>query len=161
MFYLLVFFIAIPFIELMLLLYLADHIGPVWTLGIIVFTGILGASLARWQGWRTYMRIQDELQNQRMPTDSLADAGMILVAGALLLTPGILTDLFGFSLLAPICRRFYRGLAMNWIRKNLKIQTTFHYGGSGDESPDENVVDGHVVRPDGGNPSVIENRDAH
>lgn len=167
--YLIVLFIAIPFIELMLLFYLEDHVGAMWTLGIIVFTGVLGAALARWQGWRTFVRIQDELRNQRMPSDSLADAGMIFVAGALLLTPGILTDLFGFSLLVPVFRRFYRGAIVKWARKKIHIQTTIHRAGSRrharqDEPDDHNIVDGHVVRPGTGkpsatNPSTLENRD--
>ena len=146
MFYLFAIFIAVPFIELILLLSLADRIGAPSTLAVIVFTGILGASLARWQGWKTYQRIHTELTNQRMPTESMADAGMILVAGALLLTPGILTDVFGFSLLIPICRRFYRTIIIKSFRGKFRVQTTV-YGGTARhrDAADTNVVDGHVV----------------
>ena len=146
--YLLVLFIAIPFIELTLLLSLAEHVGAPATLGLIVLTGILGASLARWQGWKTYERINTELQNQRMPGEALADAGMILVAGALLLTPGILTDVFGFSLLVPICRSFYRRLIMKSFRGKFKVHTS-GFGTQTQAPSDPNVVDGHVVRPAG------------
>ena len=116
-------FVCIPFIELAILLKLAS-VTSVWTtLLLVVTTGVIGASLARRQGWNTYIRIQQELAAGRMPTESLLDAAMIFVAGAVLLTPGILTDIFGFSLLVPVCRRIYRQSAGRWIRAHFRVQT--------------------------------------
>ena len=64
-------FVFLPLAELVLLLVLADRLSWQFTLGLVVLTGILGASLARWQGWRTYLRIQDELAAAQIPTEPL------------------------------------------------------------------------------------------
>ena len=78
-----------------------------------------------------------------MPTDSLIDAVMIFVAGALLLTPGILTDIFGLSLLVPICRRFYRSRAKKWFRD--RFQVTSFAGTSDPGFGESKVIDSYVV----------------
>ncbi len=90
---LLLLFIFVPLVELALLLYLADTTSWQLTLGLVVATGVFGTALARSQGWRAWSRIRDELAAGRMPAEPLLDAVLIFVAGALLLTPGILTDL--------------------------------------------------------------------
>ena len=103
-------FIFIPIAELYLLIQLGARIGFAPTLGLIVFTGILGASLARQQGLSTLLRIQNELKHGRPPTDELIEGAMIVVGGIVLLTPGILTDLFGFALMIP---KFRRSIALS------------------------------------------------
>lgn len=106
-------FIFIPIIELYLLIQLGARIGFAPTLGLIVFTGILGASLARQQGLSTLARIQSELRSGRPPTDELIEGAMIVIGGIVLLTPGILTDLFGFVLMIP---KFRKSIAHNLKR---------------------------------------------
>ena len=96
-----------------MLIQLGARIGFAPTLGLIVFTGILGASLARQQGLSTLARIQNELKNGRPPTDELIEGAMIVVGGIVLLTPGILTDLFGFALMLP---KFRKSIAHNLRR---------------------------------------------
>jgi UPF0716 protein FxsA len=98
-------FIFIPIIELYLLIQVGAKIGFAPTLGLIVFTGILGASLARQQGLSTLARIQNEIKSGRTPTDGLIEGAMIVVGGIVLLTPGILTDIFGFALMVPKFRK--------------------------------------------------------
>ena len=148
-FWLLILFICVPFIELALLLKVHEYVGTLWTLGIVVITAIIGSALARSQGFRTYQRIQEELATGRMPQASLVDAIMIFVAGALLFTPGVLTDLFGLSLLLPPCRAFYRSLLARWFQAKFQI-TTFQHG-MGDGPPDDpNVVDSYVDEEDAG-----------
>ena len=147
-------FIAVPVTELVILVQLAHQVSWPVTLALVFATGILGASLARWQGWRTIQSIQAELRDGRMPTRSLLDAGMILVAGALLLTPGILTDLFGFSLLVPACRRFYQRAVTAWVRRNFRVEvfssgfpsgSPFDTGAERDLANDD-VIDARVVQ---------------
>jgi UPF0716 protein FxsA len=87
---LLLLFVFLPMIELYLLIMLGARIGPMPTIGLIVLTGILGATLARQQG---------------LSTQELAEGAMILVGGLVLLTPGILTDIFGFAMLVPGIRK--------------------------------------------------------
>ena len=101
---LLLLFILVPAVELALLIEVGRVIGTPGTLAIIVLTGAVGASLARWQGLRVLRDLQAESAAGRLPTDSLMDGAIILLAGALLITPGILTDVFGFLCLAPATR---------------------------------------------------------
>ena len=72
---------------------------------LVVLTGVTGAWLARLEGLRTLWRLRDDLAQGRLPGQALMDGMSILVGGALLLTPGILTDFVGFSLLLPPTRR--------------------------------------------------------
>jgi len=141
---LLLIFITVPFVELALLLYIADVTHWEFTLVLVIATGIVGSLLARSQGWRTYTRIQSELADGRLPAVSMLDAVMIFVAGALLLTPGILTDLFGLSLLVPPCRAFYRKRLVQWFKSRFTIQTT-GYGDWQSPSPRSEVIDSYVI----------------
>ncbi len=104
-FRLLLLFTAVPLIELALLVEIGRVVGLPATIALVLFTGVLGAWLARSQGLATLARLQQELGAGRMPTDALLDGLMIFIAGAVLLTPGILTDVFGFALLTPAFRR--------------------------------------------------------
>jgi UPF0716 protein FxsA len=101
---LLLLFIVVPAVELGLLIEIGSRIGTVATLGIIVVTGVVGAALARRQGIGVLRRVQAELAEGRVPAGSLADGVIILVAGALLMTPGVLTDVLGFLCLVPGAR---------------------------------------------------------
>ena len=101
---LLLLFILLPMVELALLLLIAQHTSALFTLGLIIVTGVIGAWLARREGTQCLSRIQKELSRGQLPGDSLVDALMILIAGAVLLTPGVLTDLLGFFLLIPPIR---------------------------------------------------------
>ena len=97
---LLLLFTVVPLIELFLLVKLGTMIGIGATVLIVICTGILGAWLARWQG----------LGVLRLPADALIDGLLILIAGAVLLTPGLITDAFGFLLLVPQGRAVVRRL---------------------------------------------------
>ncbi|MCP4002797.1 MAG: FxsA family protein [bacterium] len=98
---LLLLFIVLPAVELGLLIEIGGYIGTPATIGLIVVTGIVGAALARRQGLRVIGEIQRELAEGRLPASSLMDGLMILIASALLVTPGVLTDVFGFLCLMP------------------------------------------------------------
>ena len=98
---LLLLFIIVPAVELGLLIQVGIYLGTWPTLALIVFTGIVGAYLARRQGLSVLTCAQEQMDRGEHPAGSLADGVMILVAGALLMAPGILTDAFGFSLLVP------------------------------------------------------------
>ncbi len=97
-------FIIIPAVELVLLIEVGKRIGTMPTLGLIVATGVIGATLARHQGLAVMSRLRGEVGAGRLPTDALIDGALILVAGALLVTPGVLTDAVGFLLLIPLTR---------------------------------------------------------
>lgn len=97
---------VVPLVELVILLRLAQAIewGP--TILLVIVTGVLGAWLARREGLRTLNKVQEDMAAGRPPTLALLEGVMILVAGVVLVTPGILTDLAGFALLVPPIRRW-------------------------------------------------------
>ena len=101
---LLILFIGLPLVELAILVRLGEWMGFWPTITLVVVTGFIGAALAKQQGFRTWARIQSEMAAGRMPTAELLDGLLILIGGVVLLTPGLLTDLFGFSLLVPPVR---------------------------------------------------------
>lgn len=105
-------FILVPAVELYLLIAVGTQIGAAWTFGLILLTGFLGASLVRRQGLGVYRRIQEESARGRLPALELVEGLVLLLAGALLITPGLLTDTVGFLALVPALRqRAARALA--------------------------------------------------
>lgn len=113
---LLLLFFVVPLIELVLLIQLGELIGLLPTIAIVIVTGFAGAALARSQGVRVLLRIREELAAGRMPVSDMIDGLIIFVAGALLLTPGLLTDIFGLAMLLPGPRSVVKGLAARRIR---------------------------------------------
>lgn len=101
-------FTLVPLLELYLLITIGGIVGVWTTVGLVVFTGALGAVLTRIEGLRVLRRVQEEWSQGRVPTDELLDGLLILIAGAVLLTPGLITDGLGFFLLAPPGRRVIR-----------------------------------------------------
>lgn len=109
---LLIIFIFLPLAELFVLLKVGDQIGALSTILLIISTGVAGAWLARSQGFILFQRIQREMNEGRMPAEELLDGMMIFMGGMVLLTPGFITDLMGFTFLVPQTR--------NWIKRHLR-----------------------------------------
>ncbi len=109
---LLLLFTVVPLVELLLLLEIGRRMGTLATLLLIVGTGVIGALLAKRQGLGVVRRVQAELAAGQLPAATIVDGVIIVVAGALLITPGVLTDIAGFSCLVPLTRRLIR--AMLW-----------------------------------------------
>jgi UPF0716 protein FxsA len=119
--YLVILFTALPVLELAILIEIgkAISIGP--TLAIILLTGVIGAALAKHQGLRTLGRIQAGLAAGEMPTGAMVDGLLILVAGAVLITPGVMTDAVGFLLLIPFVRRRLRRAVRRYFEKRIVV----------------------------------------
>ncbi len=109
-------FTVIPLIELYLLIQVGTYLGTLPTISIVLITGIIGGLLARSQGLSVQRKIRGDLQNGIIPTDSLIDGLFILIAGVLLITPGMLTDVCGFTLMVPGFRRWFK----MWLKGVLK-----------------------------------------
>lgn len=101
---LLVIFVIVPIIELMILLKVGNIIGVIPTIAIILLTAVIGVNLLRVQGLSTLMRASDRLRQGGIPAQELAEGFLLAVAGGMLLTPGFMTDAFGFALLVPSIR---------------------------------------------------------
>ncbi len=113
-------FILVPALELALLIEVGQHIGTLNTLLLIAVTGVVGASLARRQGLGVLRRVQAEFDQGRIPSDSIVDGVIILLSGALLITPGLLTDALGFLCLVPTTRAMIRSLLWRWLERHLR-----------------------------------------
>jgi UPF0716 protein FxsA len=121
--WLLLIFLAVPLIEIALFIQVGGLIGLWPTLGIVILTAIAGSWLVRSQGLSELNRLRSSFSDLRDPTEPLAHGAMILLAGALLLTPGFFTDAVGIALLIPAVRR----AVLKYVRARIKIQT-FEYG---------------------------------
>ena len=114
--YLILIFTLVPVIELALLIKIGQYIGVGYTIGTVVITGVVGAYLAKLQGLLTLRRIQDDINQGRMPTDRLIDGVLILCSGILLLTPGFITDLIGLMGLISLTRNLFK----QWLKQKLR-----------------------------------------
>jgi len=94
-------FLCIPLIEIYLLIQVGEIIGALPTIFMVVFTAVLGVALLRWQGLVTLTRMQAAMARGELPAVTMIEGVFLLVAGALLLTPGFFTDAIGFALLIP------------------------------------------------------------
>ena len=132
-------FLLTPAVELALLIQVDQVIGFWPTVGLIIVTGVVGSHLARREGLSTWRRLNDRLRSGDLPGTELADGILILVAGALLITPGILTDVFGLLGLIPFTRTYLRRYMMRWFQRKMErgtMQVQFGvFGGSGPGGP--------------------------
>ncbi len=103
--FLLLLFFLVPLVEIYLLIEIGGVIGVGWTIFSVVFTAVLGAFLVRTQGFSTVQRIRTQLDQGQLPAMEMFEGLFLLVAGALLLTPGFFTDAVGFIFLTPPLRR--------------------------------------------------------
>ncbi len=98
-------FLTIPLLEIYLLIQVGEVIGALPTVFMVVFTAVLGVALLRWQGLMTLTRVQTAMARGELPATAMIEGVFLLLAGALLLTPGFFTDAIGFALLVPPLRR--------------------------------------------------------
>jgi UPF0716 protein FxsA len=123
-------FIVGPIVELYVIIQVAHVIGGWETVAFLLVESLIGAWLMKRQGRGVLTRIQDALGAGRMPTRELVDGGLILFAGALMLTPGFVTDIFGFLLLIPPTRALVRAAVMRRFKDRLGSASTV-LGGTG------------------------------
>ncbi len=150
---LLLLFIIVPILELALFLKLGSKIGLGATLMIIFVTAVLGAWLTRSQGVQALARFQQATAEGRLPHAEVLDGLMILLAGAVLLTPGFLTDTVGFLLLVPPFRAGVRARLAKALKGRVHIMGSMP-GSSSDlppssgVSPSERVIEAKVIDVD-------------
>ncbi len=113
-------FVIVPLLELALLIQMGQWVGYPPTIGLVVFTGLGGAWLARKEGLRTMWRLRDDLAHGRVPGQAIMDGMAVLAGGALLLAPGILTDLIGFGLLVPGTRHAIQKRIMARLERHIQ-----------------------------------------
>lgn len=110
-------FTALPLIEIYLLVKVGTAIGVLPTALVVVGTGVVGAMLARREGVSVFRRMKEKLGRGELPADELVDGVILLVSGAFLLTPGIVTDILGIAGLIPFFRKGVRAYGRSWFKR--------------------------------------------
>ena len=145
--YLFLAFLLVPILEIALFIQVGGLIGLWPTLAIVVLTAVLGTTLVRTQGRMALGQLQQSFATLDDPTEPLAHGAMILLSGALLLTPGFFTDALGFALLVPAVRRAL------YVRLRDRITIHGMQGGPGPadaapRGPSDRVIDGEFTEVD-------------
>ncbi len=122
-------FIAVPLIELYVIVQTAAGIGTLETIGLLLVVSVVGAWMVKAQGMAVLWRIRSKLQGGELPGRELVDGGLVLFAGALMLTPGFVTDGVGLLLLFPPTRMAIRPILVRRFRKRVS------YYGPGTSGP--------------------------
>lgn len=136
------FFLTVPFVEIYLLLQLGGIVGILPTVLLVVFTAVLGAWLLRQQGFSTWQRLQSNLAKGKVPAYEMIEGPILLVGGALLLTPGFFTDALGFACLIPqVRRKFAKYLIENHL-VNIQSGSPFQKP----ETKPANVIEGEFKK---------------
>ena len=136
------FFLIVPFVEIYLLLKIGSIVGVMPTIFLVVFTAVLGAWLLRQQGLATWQRFQRNLQQGAVPAFEMIEGPILLVGGALLLTPGFFTDVLGFACLIPQARRKFA----QYVIENHLIRAESSFRAK--HPPADNVIEGEYKKED-------------
>lgn len=112
-------FAIVPVIELSLLIKVGTLIGTLNTVVLVITTAMVGSYLVKMEGINVIYRFQQNMQEGIFPAEEILDGAMILVAGCLLVTPGILTDIIGFSFVFPMSRMAIKRLLRRYIDKKI------------------------------------------
>ena len=120
---LVVLFIALPIVELAVIIQVGQAIGVLNTIAVLLLVSAIGAWLVKREGMAVWGRFQRQVQSGVVPSREMADGVLILVAGALLLSPGFVTDIFGILLLLPPVRAAVRSAALYRVgRKFIRVE---------------------------------------
>jgi UPF0716 protein FxsA len=106
-------FILVPLLELYILIKIGGALGAFQTVALVVLTALLGVILVRFEGLKTLQQIRQSLSQGIVPAEEMIDGVLIFVGGILLITPGVLTDLFALVLLIPYTRTIFK----RWLRR--------------------------------------------
>ncbi len=142
-------FTVVPLVELYLLIAVGRVLGPMATIGLVLVTGAVGAWFARLEGARVIRRWQEAMARQQIPKDGVIDGFLIFIGGLMLITPGILTDIAGLSMVMPPTRRVIAGFVRRWFERQIaagrvQVYAPGYNGGPG--RPQEVIdVEGEVV----------------
>lgn len=139
-------FIVLPFIELLLLIWIGGHIGFWWTLALVIGTGLLGGILAKWQGGRAWRDVVDAMRSGRVPGKELMAGALFLVGAAFLLTPGVITDTVGFLCMVPPLRRAMAAFLVGRLRHRAVVRVARFGGGWSSGAPRDEEERSGVTR---------------
>ncbi len=141
-------FIVVPLLELWLLITVGRQIGPMPTVALVIATALVGVALLRQQGFATLQRLNQRVAAGELPAREMVDGLVLAIGGALLLTPGFMTDALGFICLLPGLRHWLLGrLLAQWQAKMMASQRA-SWGEQRSESGSQHTIDGEYRRDD-------------
>lgn len=115
-------FLVVPFVELFVLIQVGQAIGALPTIALLVVVSLVGAWLVKREGLGVVRRAQEQVRRGQVPATELVDGILILFAGALMLTPGFFTDVFGIALMIPAVRSALRAVASKQLGKRAALR---------------------------------------
>lgn len=144
---LLLLFLIVPIAELFVIVQVAQGIGTLETILLLIVVSVFGAWLVKHQGLSAMARVQLQLAQGKLPGDALIDGFLILFAGALLLTPGFLTDTLGFVLLIPPTRAIVRRIVAARFSHRIDVggYTAGGFGARFGDRYGQDVIDGEII----------------
>lgn len=114
-------FVLMPMLEIYLLIQVGEVIGALWTIALLIGSGVIGSWLMRREGARAWRALNEALASGRMPARELADGALVLIGGTLMLTPGFVTDGMGVLMVFPVTRSVFRRLLAQVVTKRLVV----------------------------------------
>jgi UPF0716 protein FxsA len=141
-------FIVVPIAELAVIIQVGSWLGLGWTVVLLLVDSLVGALLVRAQGRGAWRRFTTALQAGRPPAREVVDGALILVGGALLLTPGFLTDLTGLALLLPPTRAVVRARLVTRVGRRMVVSMTAGFRGPRGREGDVEGTASEVERDD-------------
>jgi UPF0716 protein FxsA len=139
-------FVIVPVLEIWILIEVGQVIGAWWTVALLLADAMLGTWLVRREGRRTWRALRETVNGGRLPDRELADAGLVLVGGTLLVTPGFLTDVVGIFLVLPMTRPVARRLLAWFVARRFAV--LMQPPGRTRSQQDPRVIPGEVYRND-------------
>jgi UPF0716 protein FxsA len=142
-------FIALPILEIYVIIQVGEQIGAVWTIVLLIADSVFGSWLLRREGRRAWLALRVALAEGRMPAKELADGILIVIGGTLMISPGFVTDVFGLLAILPFTRPIGRRLLSGFISRRLIVGPLGRPGprNTGRPGPEGDVVQGDVVDP--------------
>lgn len=138
---LLILLLVVPIAELWVIVQVAGEIGALFTIALLILVSVLGAWLLKQQGLATWNRMQATLRRGEMPTKEVTDGALILLGGALLLTPGFLTDVVGLLLVFPATRAAVKSTFRRFLARRVRTRYGVTTG-----APKPGTYDAKVVK---------------
>ena len=152
-------FIIVPIIEITILIQVGQAIGGWYTVGLVLLSAFIGVNMLRHQSLATLARAQQRLDRQELPGQEMVEGIVLAVGGALLVTPGFVTDVIGFSCLIPPLRQgFVRMLKSRFtLIVGTQAGAGFHGGAGPRRDADGDIIEGEIVDSEPDKPSKDHN----
>ncbi|MNW27523.1 phage T7 F exclusion suppressor FxsA [compost metagenome] len=112
--------LLVPAAELYGFIWLSNQIGAGKTILLMLFTSIIGVAMMQFEGRKVIADAQRAINRQQMPGNKMLDGLCVFIGGTMLLIPGFITDIIGFTVVFPLTRPIYRMLLYKWVEKKMK-----------------------------------------